>query len=68
MFQYSKENLFLGQNLYLHNQMHDINQNTSKRKEEEFKTFSRITKDKRFTRLVQLSIWRDGVSILKMNI
>ena len=68
MFQYSKENLFLGQNLYLHNQMHDINQNTSKRKEEEFKTFSRITKDKRFTRLVQLSIWRGGVSILKMNI
>ena len=68
MFQYSKENLFLGQNLYLHNQMHDINQNTSKRKEEEFKTFSTITKDKRFTRLVQLSIWRGGVSILKMNI
>ena len=68
MFQYSKENLFLEQNLYLHNQMHNINQNTSKRKEEEFKTFSRITKDKRFTRLVQLSIWRGGVSILKMNI
>ena len=34
--QYSKENSPLEKNLYLHNQMLDIiNQNTSKRKEEE---------------------------------
>ena len=47
--------------------MHDINQNTSKRKEEKFEIFSRITKDKIFTRLVQLPIWKGGVSTLKMN-
>ena len=35
--QYSKENLSLEQNLYIHNQMHDIiNQNTSKRRKEDF--------------------------------
>ena len=33
---YSTENSSLEQNLYLHNQMHDFNQNTSKRKEEKF--------------------------------
>ena len=31
---YPKENSPLEQNLYLHNQMHDFNQNTSKKKEE----------------------------------
>ena len=34
--QCSKENSSLEQNLYLHNQMHDINQNVSKKKEEKF--------------------------------
>ena len=43
--QYLKQNSALEQNLYLHNQIHDIiNQNTSKRKEEEFQILSRITK------------------------
>ena len=32
--QYSKENSSLEQRIYLHNKMHDFNQNTSKRKEE----------------------------------
>ena len=34
--QYSKENPSLEQRIYLHNKMHDFNQNTSKRKEEKF--------------------------------
>ena len=34
--QYSKENSSLEQRIYLLNQMHDFNQNTSKRKEEKF--------------------------------
>ena len=34
--QYSKENSSLEQRTYLHNKMHDFNQITSKRKEENF--------------------------------
>ena len=34
--QYSKENSSLEQRTYLHNKMQDLNQNTSKRKEEKF--------------------------------
>ena len=34
--QYSKENSSSEQRIYLHNKMHDLNQNTSKRKEEKF--------------------------------
>ena len=34
--QYSKENLSLEQNLKVHNQLHDFNQNTSIRKDELF--------------------------------
>ena len=37
--QYSKENSSLEQRIYLLNQMHDFNQNTSKRKEEKFQIF-----------------------------
>ena len=48
--------------------MHDSNQNTSKRKEEKFLIFLKnYQKIKASRRLVQLSIWRGGVSILNMN-
>ena len=35
-WQYPKENPSLEQRIYLHNKMHDFNQNTSKRKEDKF--------------------------------
>ena len=67
-WQYPKENSSLEQRIYLHNKMHDFNQNTSKRKEEKFLIFLKnYQKIKASRRLVQLSIWRGGVSILNMN-
>ena len=66
--QYSKKNSSLEQRIYLHNEMHDFNQNTSKRKEEKLHFFLKnYQKIKVSRRLVQLSIWRGGVSILNMN-
>ena len=66
--QYSKENSSLKQKIYLHNKMHDFNQNTSKRKEEKFLIFLKnYQKIKASRRLVQLYIWRGGVTILNMN-
>ena len=43
-WQYPKENSSLEQRIYLHNKMHDFNQNTSKGRKKNFKFFSRITK------------------------